>query len=209
MINRETWLYKRPLQKIIVNNLLLKLHPLFEEQGYHVPTNIKVSVGFPSKGVKSKVIGECWPMESSDGNFFEIFIHPNQSEATRVTGILIHEILHTIVGHPEGENAHGPTFKKAALKMGLEGKMKATTESPELVGKIQNILKEFTEPYPHSKLNLTLKVKDSKPTTSVVKLTCNKDGYIVRTSKKWLESLGYPTCPCGEVMDDDTGVKGE
>jgi hypothetical protein len=187
-MNRETWL----------NIMLKKLHPYFKDCGYLVPDNIRISVGFPSKGIKSKTIGECWDMECSHDKQFEIFIHPNQDDAIKVTGILIHEICHTIAGI---EAKHGPEFKELASKVGLVGKMKATEESPELILVIQNLLKEMAEPYPHQKLTPRAKPESPK-NTSVIKLSCPKDGYIVRTSKKWVEKLGYPTCPCGEDLGE-------
>lgn len=189
-MNRETWL----------NTLLKKLSPIFNEHNLNVPDNIRVSVGFPSKGAKSKVIGECHSFENSADNMFEIFIHPNQDDPVKVAGILVHEIVHTVVGL---EAKHGPEFKECALRVGLCGKMKATEETPELVEKINKILKEMVDTYPHKKLLPSIKVESPK-NTSVIKLTCPKDGYIVRTSKKWVE-IGYPVCPCGEELGEDEG----
>jgi len=37
-------------------------------------------------------------------------------------------------------------------------------------------------------------------TTRMLKVECPADGYIVRTTQKWID-LGLPTCPCGEEME--------
>lgn len=187
---REEWL----------NTMLKKLCSHFEEKGFKVPPNIRVSCGFPSKGIKSKAIGECWPMESSEDNQYEIFIHPNQDNATRVAGILVHEIVHTIVS--PGAKAHGPEFKDIALKVGLCGKMKSTEETPELVEKLERLIKEIG-PYPHAKL--IFKVKETEPKPGPIKAICSDEdcGYHVRVPRKWMDK-GMPTCPCGKEMEEET-----
>lgn len=193
-MNREEWL----------NTMLKKLYPHFEDKGYKVPPNIRVSVGFPSKGIKSKVIGECWPMEASNDSQYEIFIHPNQDNAVKVAGILIHEMIHTIM---EKDVKHGPEFKDCALKVGLCGKMKATEETPELQDKLENLIKEVG-PYPHSKLNFSKKEESEPSKNGPIKAICTDEtcGYHVRVPKKWIE-MGFPTCPCGKEMQE--GVKEE
>jgi len=35
---------------------------------------------------------------------------------------------------------------------------------------------------------------------SMIKVVCPEDGYIVRTTAKWLE-VGMPSCPCGTQME--------
>ena len=37
-------------------------------------------------------------------------------------------------------------------------------------------------------------------TTRMLKLECPDDGYIVRTTQKWID-VGLPTCPCGTEME--------
>ncbi len=189
-MNREEWL----------NQMLKKLYPHFKDAGYNIPENIRASVGFPSKGIKSKAIGECWPMECSVDNYYEIFIHPNQDDSVKVSGILVHEIVHTIV--EPGSKAHGPEFKEIALKVGLCGKMKATEETPELVGKLENLIKEIG-PYPHGKLSFETTTTEKK-TDGPMKVICEDDecGYNVRIGKKWVEK-GFPTCPCGKDMKQE------
>lgn len=193
-MNREEWL----------NTFLKKLYPHFKDQGFNVPPNIRVSVGFPSKGVKSKTIGECWDSECSNDQQFEIFIHPNQDNAVKVGGILVHEIAHAVVGI---DAKHGPEFKACALKVGLCGKMKSTEETPELLQKLEAIVKEIG-PYPHSKLILPPKAETPKA-NGPIKAVCPTEecGYHVRISPKWVEEKGFPVCPCGEQMEE--GVKKE
>jgi hypothetical protein len=51
---REEWL----------NAFVNAARPVFEAQGTPIPLNTRVSVGFPSTGYKSSVIGECWSSEA-------------------------------------------------------------------------------------------------------------------------------------------------
>jgi hypothetical protein len=57
--------------------------------------------------------------------YFEIMISPVLDDPMRVAGVLAHELVHATVGTQHG---HKGPFAKLAKKIGLEGKMTATTE---------------------------------------------------------------------------------
>lgn len=183
---REEWL---SLASIELSNTVLK--------NQEIP-KFRVSCGLPSKGafsLKKQVMGECWGDRSSTDKHYEIFISPVVDDSFLVLGILVHEMVHAIVGVDGG---HGPKFKKMAYSIGLEGPPRSTMPGPDLTVCLQDIAKKLGK-YPHGALLPAPKLKSSKKTT--VKLLC-ECGYLLRTSKKWIE-LGLPTCQCGNEFKVD------
>lgn len=166
---------------------------IFMDVGHTVPKNIRVSCGLPSKGAfaKKQRIGECWSDSCSRGKMFEIFISPVLDDPCRVLDVLIHEIVHAIVGLKCG---HRGQFKKVAVDVGLEGPMRSTHAGPVLKDRL-NSLNKTLGVYPHQQLT---KFNSSEKTqsTRLIKITCNECGYICRTTQKWL-NVGTPTCHCG------------
>ena len=180
-LNREAWL---ALVARHVEN------ELFKQNG--IPCNpFKVSTGFPHGGSSLKRIGECWFGTATKDNVAQVFINPIIEESARAIDILIHEMIH--VAYPT--SGHKGEFKKAALKVGLEGKMTATTAGPELSAWIKGII-EIVGEYPHAQIMLSGR---KKQTTRMVKMECIYCGYIARTSQKWLDEAGALICPCENV----------
>jgi hypothetical protein len=54
-------------------------------------------------------------------------------------------------------------------------------------------------PYPHAALKPGTRI--GKQGTRMLKLICPIHGYTLRTTRKWLEELGFPSCPCGAEME--------
>ena len=104
---------------------------------------------------------------------------------------------HACVGHEAG---HGPVFKKLAITIGLTGKMRSTTSSPGLVQNFETILAEIG-PCPTGVINLSDRKKQS---TRLGKLICLSCGYTARVTRKWVEAMGAPLCPCNsEPMEQE------
>lgn len=163
---------------------------IFKPQGLILPDSVKVSVGYPSKGgtrSKNKTIGQCFSTLASDNEVNEIFIHPELDDPVKVLGVLIHELIHAI---DNCENGHRAVFRRMALAVGLTGKMTATTESPELVERLETIVKGLGA-YPHAKLQ----TPNPKQGTRLLKVECLSCGFLVRASKKQVERL-TEDCPC-------------
>jgi hypothetical protein len=38
----------------------------------------------------------------------------------------------------------------------------------------------------------------------MLKALCPVDGYTMRLTRKWIDELGWPVCPCGETLADPT-----
>ena len=55
-----------PTREAWLNQALAKMAPLFKDKaGVEIPSDARVSVGFPGGGSARKRIGECWPRERS------------------------------------------------------------------------------------------------------------------------------------------------
>lgn len=197
-LTREQWL------KMGIENVTR----LFKAAGYEVPVKIRASVGWPSKGglgKKKKVIGQCWDTSCSADKTSEIFISPYLKDATQVLAVLIHEMVHAIVGV---EHGHKKPFITCAKKVGLEGKMTETTASKELTEKLVGISKRLGT-YPHAKLDGRANSGPPKQGSRMLKCECGNEscGMVIRTTAKWLDEVGLPTCQCGSEFTtehDDT-----
>lgn len=183
---REEWLLK----------FAHELRPDFEAIGSPIPEKLRVTCGWPSKSArpsKNRTIGEAWPISCSADEHHEVFISPCLSDLVEVGATLVHELVHTAVGCKHG---HKKPFKRAAIAIGLTGKMTATNAGDALADRIKAI-GEKIGPYPHARLDLSGLKKQS---TRQLKVECPKCGYICRTTAKWL-AVGTPTCACGAQME--------
>jgi hypothetical protein len=186
--NREAWL-RRAVE-------LMRPY-VAERTGHHVPDGLWVSVGFPVTGARSgsrnQRIGECH-YATADG-VPAVFIHPELADGARVLDVLLHEALHAAL--PVG-TGHRKPFARAATSCGLAGKPTATIVAPgsELAGTIEAWLTMLGD-YPHAAVSTANR---KKQTTRMLKVECLADGYTVRMTRKWLDEMGAPSCPCGEIM---------
>jgi hypothetical protein len=184
------------------------LKEMFAEIGETIP-EVYVSVGFP-KGArgKGKAIGICHPSAQSSDEKAHIFIHPELVDSARVLDVLAHELIHALDNCQSG---HKGNFARVATAFGLEGKMTATVAGSALTARL-NALIESLGAYPHAVLIPTGK----KQSTRLVKCECTECGYIVRTTRKWVDIQGAPFCPCNlqqmkastEEPEDEDGDEG-
>lgn len=176
-----------------------ELRSLFGESGHAVPSNVRVTCGWPSKSAlarKRQRIGECWGAENSDARVFEIFISPSLASFKQVIETLAHELVHATVGL---KAKHGAAFKRVALAIGLEGKMTATHAGDKLVSALAGIAEHLGE-YPHSELH-GMTTGERKQGTRLLKAECAVCGYTVRITRKWLDLAGAPLCPVADCDD--------
>lgn len=184
---REAWLL----------GLVDALRPLFAQHKASLPKTVRVTCGWTSKGAKAKRIGECWASETAADGAPHIYISPTQADTLEVAAILVHELIHAQLGAGFG---HGKEFGRIARRLGLEGKLTATQAGEELktflLGRIA--YKNLGE-YPHAQVT-SGQGPTKTQTTRMIKLECPSDGYLVRTTQKWLE-VGIPSCPCGTELE--------
>lgn len=186
-MTREEWL----------NAALWALRPWFENRANaHIPTDARVSVGFPGGGSARKRIGECWARRVSKDKVNEIFISPVLQDPVRLLDVLVHEAVHAVDDCVSG---HKGEFKRIARAVGLEGKMTATHAGEELKAELARIM-ALLPPLTHGALDLSTRKKQP---TRLVKLECDCCGMLMRTTAKWLEQTGLPACACGGAFHCD------
>lgn len=183
--NREAWL----------NRLVDKLRDRFTGAGYTVPSNVKITCGFPVNDKKGKVLGQIWDMKASKARHYEIFVSPYLDDQLRVADVVTHELVHCTVGL---EAKHGPRFRKCALGVGLQGKMKSTKGTDAFYRWFKIVLDDLGD-YPHGRLEVVATNKDKKQSTRMLKVYCAEceaagSPYIVRASAKTV-ARGTPLCP--------------
>lgn len=182
------------------------LSPTFTRAGRPLPSSYRISIGFPSSGRRGVRIGECWSREQSKDKHFEIFIRPDLEDPLKVAAVVAHELVHAAVGIKAG---HGKAFRLLAVAIGLEGPMR-TTKPGEKFKRIVEPILERLGPIPHATLafrTAAMVAADAAPRQlgRQLKAGCKKCGYIVRTSRMWLDKMGPPLCPLHGLMS--VGVK--
>lgn len=165
---------------------------LLFDAGYPVPVNVRVSLGWTSSGLRSKAIGECWTSAASGDGHFEVFISPKLADAQEILATLLHELVHAAVGL---EAKHNAPFRKAALAVGLTGKMTATVAGDALKATFAEWLAKVGD-YPAAGLNGQSSAKP-KQGTRMLKVEC-ACGYALRGTRKWL-AVAVPDCPLCHV----------
>src|SRR6266446_9193026 len=194
---REAWL----------NYVAQRMAPVFEKLGAPLPALLRIAIGFTSSGRRSRSIGECWDNQCSEDRHFEIFIRPDLGESKdllpmQVASILGHELVHAAVGVGA---RHGKEFRRVARGIGLVGQMATTTAGPEFEKAMRPIL-EAAGPLPHGRLHLSAgssshSSRRKKQYSWQIKCACTNCGYIVHTTRKWLELAGTPLCPAHGRME--------
>lgn len=166
---------------------------VFLDAGYVVP-DVRVSVGFTSKGAKGNRIGECWVPEASEDETPEIFITPAIGDASRIADIHTHELIHAT-----GIRGHKADFVRCMKAVGLEGKPTATTAGDAWRAWANPIIEKLG-PLPHAALSgANGGSTEKKQSTRMIKCECSSCGFVFRTSSKWLETgadLGCPDRDC-------------
>ena len=183
---REEWL----------NELAHALRPTFEHHKSPLPSDLRLSCGYPSNGGKGQTIGECHsPIASADGTT-EIFVRPDLHDPLEVGAVVLHELCHAALGT---EFKHGKVFKRLAIAVGLEGKMKATTAGPAARTLLRDLLADLG-PYPHGRLGLAGAggKKPSKPPAQK-NVTCRICGFAAKIRVEQME-IGRLVCPADDAM---------
>lgn len=198
--NREEWLNEAARR--IHERYRKAFDDHFAQLGHSRLERLLVSTGFPSSGGLTKVIGQCWKAVTSEsGEHHQIFINPRLGDVVEVVATLAHEMVHAA---DDCESKHRGPFARCVRDLGLEGKATATVAGDEFAEFARGLEKEIG-PYPHQRLRPL--PTEKKQTTRMLKLEADCCGYVVRTTKKWLE-VGTPSCPCGNefVLEDKEEV---
>ena len=119
---------------------------------------------------------------------------PVVDDSYEVAAILAHELIHGAM--PEA--GHGPKFAAVAAAVKLEGKPTATVGGEAFRAAVAPMISAHGI-YPHGSLEAAAEAR-KKQGTRLLKASCDDDGYTVRVTRKWVEQLGAPVCPCGRPM---------
>jgi hypothetical protein len=188
--NREAWLGKAAQQ--------LADRILYSED---VPP-LRISVGWPGGGSRKTRVGECWSTSSAADGINQIYLSPirGESDTQDVLGTLLHEMIHAV---NDCEDGHRGEFARIAKAVGFEAPLtSADNRSEELSVRLDEIA-EIVGQFPHAEI-MSGTAADTPPKQNArqLKIQCPEDGYIARTTRKWLDELGVPTCPCGTPMEE-------
>ncbi len=184
---REAWLL----------NAVEHLKPIFERAGYFLP-EVRVSVGFPSTGARSRHIGQCWSTSASADHINQIFIAPQESDSVEVLDTLTHELVHAV---DDCKNGHGEKFKEIALAVGLKGPMRSAGANEFLRQELARIAEKLGK-YPHPRLSVPSGSMRSQAKRPGAK--CKKCGYEIVMLKRCI-TFGPPLCPKDIELMDQTG----
>lgn len=170
-------------------------HLIATETDLTPASKIQISTAWPRNDRRGQVIGQCYQKKASKG-WHNIFVTPTLGTARQVLPVILHELIHAA---DDCEHHHAGAFRKAWRDLGFQGKPTESDPGPELRGKLLKIAMELPE-YPHQRLDPGADLP-KKQSTRMLKLECPSCGYVVRTTKKWLE-VGLPTCFCGREFEE-------
>lgn len=175
--------------------------PIFSEKGYTVP-RVRVACAVPSTSRRGSAVGQCWPTSRSADQVNEIYISPIYSEPFEVLDTLTHELVHAV---DDCQHRHGKEFKKIALEVGLQGKMREASAGPQLKERLQLIAQLLVGeigPYPHARLEVESAIYEaSKPAP---RAQCPRCSFKVSMLRKYLD-YGPPICPKDMILMEKKG----
>lgn len=171
-----------------------ELRPIFKVRGYKLPDKIHVSVGFPLGRRAGERLDRCYGVHNGRDGAYELFVSPMLDEPVKVLGSITHNLCHLAVGMERG---HKHMFTKCAGAMGLEPPWIETNEGEAFkAGVARPVLAALAMDYPHERITLAdAHTGPKKQATRLIKCECETCGYNVRTTMKWLLTVGAPLCP--------------
>lgn len=185
---------------------------VFGPAGIEVP-RFQVSVGWPAgKGTRSSTIGQCFNAAWNEEGDPSIFISPAIKDHMDLLACLTHEMIHA---WDDCASGHRGPFVDTFRKIGMEGKATEIGFGEEL-GKVFKEIAKMLGKYPHGKLSAGGQAGGPAPkrdTNRQLLLLCpagvadgldKKEIYKVRTTRKWIDEVGRPLCPChGQYMEEE------
>ena len=165
-----------------------------------LPDKIRVSVGFPSRralATKNRVIGQCWAGAASEDGVPMILVSPVLKDGLTAAGVLLHELVHAVVGPKEG---HKGKFVALAKEVGLVKPWLSALPSDDTNLVLTDIITRVGE-FPHAALVPKADGAEGpkKQTARMLKVTCGVCTCPIRMTKIWIDK-GLPTCGCGGEM---------
>jgi hypothetical protein len=186
-LDREAWLTESA--GLILDELIAPHCTLPTDRDF------RISLGFPS-GKVSNVIAQCWVAAASADNTNEIFVTPIIDDSIEILASLVHELIHYVDDCASGHKNH---FAKVARKVGLEGKLTATTAGAALAEQLDQYV-ALLGPIPHAKITPS-KSGIKKQGTRMIKVECTTCGFAFRATRTHLDNMHHNHC-----LSCDTGT---
>lgn len=184
---REAWL----TEATVLLRTELLTEQMFDDKPSWPP--YRVACGFPGGGSARTRIGEAWHKDSSTDGHAQVFVSPTLEDPVQVLATLAHELLHVWLETLVPGTGHGKRFSQACKRIDLAGKPTATYAGEVLAEWFRASVIPRLGPYPHGKLSLDGRKKQS---TRLLKVECPECGYLARVTRKWLDEIGPPYCAC-------------
>lgn len=174
----------------------------FERVNAPLPPNIRVAVGFTSRGLKGAVVGEVWSDKASDDGHFEVFVKPTLTERPRICSVLTQQLIRAAVGIDKGCNAH---FKRVAMSLGLTGTCKKGAElhaNSDWYTWALPIMTQLGE-MPYAPITADgISTARPKQNTALLKVECPVCGWLARSTRKHIAPHSHLRCPVPECIGE-------
>lgn len=183
IVNREDWLGQAA--KVIAELILTD----------HEMPPVRISVGWPSKGARSSVRGECWSQGSVADGVSQIFIRPSlgEDDTQLVLAILTHELIHAV---DDCDSGHGGQFMRIAKSIGFLPKFESADNRSDELSALLDEVAEIVGLFPNPEIERSVAASRSQVSRQL-KVQCPECGCIARMSRKAIDEVGLPTCACG------------
>lgn len=205
-ITREEWLHLARAE----------LEPEFTRIGFPLPSNIRLSVGFPTGSITKRVAQAFHFTRSKDGHY-ELFHSPVLPDTEEMIHALAHELTHIAAGF---ECGHTKGFRVCMEALGYTRPMRSSPAGPAARKRAAAIIDKIGE-IPHAQLVVTPDSRmrpepdadpgnqgdedeydgpaDTRPIRDkggrLIKCVCRVCGYPAHTTRVWISKSGPPVCP--------------
>lgn len=174
--------------------------------------NVKICYGLGQPGLRGVTYYNKWTKDNAPADLIEVCAF-GQSSWIQVAGTTIHELAHVLAGYGAG---HDKEWKAACEQLGLRTAKAAGTNYVNAMfeSRLRALLIAIplpTDGSPQSVANALGIVPRAKPCSAgvgtrggtsrgvgsgsrLIKCQCEKCGYTVRTTQKWI-GIGLPICP--------------
>lgn len=170
-----------------LNAAVDRLVPIFHDADLEVPP-LRIHLGWTSRGLRTRRIGECWPRGASQDGVATIFITTQMESPASILDVLMHEMVHAV---DDCAHQHGKEFVKIAKQVGLVGPPWRSSGAGELLRHELSRIARHLGHLPYSPL------KTPAPATREMRsgrVMCPQCGFACRTLSEWSAS-GTPWCP--------------
>ena len=162
--------------------------PMFSRTDLPVP-DVRIGVGWPSGGMRTRVGGQTWARSASVDGVNEITVRVDIHDAVEVLCILGHELIHAAL---DCKGGHGKMFQRAFYLMGYVNDPKSHMPGDALRAEYATLAASLGD-YPSAD-GLAVAARKKKQTTRMIKCECQECGFIFRTTAKWAEGKTL-VCP--------------